>query len=238
MDELQKVSASKCDKKKNLVTLDLATIVQKAREYDKMKEMQQSQRSGYDVHVMPPAGFVFHESRVGSTLVANALTAMNPEGHRVYSESHPINDALKACQGGLSTCDEEQNAQLLQDVVFLMGRTSSSKEKHVFFKVSSVGSKNIPIMQKAFPDVPWIFVYRDPVQTMMSHLDPAKIGNVRAGQTPKAVCLRAKGRPPEDLVQLVADYGADVDEITNEQFCAAHLVSVQVMLKLFSSGIT
>ena len=32
----------------------------------------------------------------------------------------------------------------------------------MFFKVSSIGSKNIDVMQRAFPTVPWIFVYRDP----------------------------------------------------------------------------
>lgn len=111
-----KVSASGCDNKKNLVTMDLVAAVQKAWEYDKIREMRKIKQFADDVHVMPPSGFVFHESRVGSTLVANALTAMNPEGHRVYSESHPINNALKACQGVLSTCDMDANVDLFQDV--------------------------------------------------------------------------------------------------------------------------
>mmetsp|Transcript_33824 Transcript_33824/g.60837 ORF Transcript_33824/g.60837 Transcript_33824/m.60837 type:complete len:475 (+) Transcript_33824:135-1559(+) len=222
------VSASGCDNRKNIVTMDLATVVQKTREYDKIREMRKTQNAE-DVHVIPPSGFVFHESRVGSTLVANSLTAMDPEGHRVYSESHPINDALKACQGLLSKCDMDANVDLLRDVVYLMGRTSSPKEKHMFFKVSSVGSKRIDVMQKAFPSVPWIFVYRDPVQTMMSHLDPAKMEmkNVRGG-TPSAVCLRAKKHPPEDLVQLVHDYEEEIDELSNEEFCAVHLAALCV----------
>jgi len=99
----------------------------------------------------------------------------------------------------------------------------------MFFKVSSIGSKRIDVMQAAFPSVPWIFVYRDPVQTMMSHMDPAKLKQIRGG-VPQAVCLRAKRRPPNDLVELASHYGADIDELTNEEFCAAHLVGVLTIL--------
>lgn len=182
-------------------------------------------KNNNDVHIMPPAGFVFHESRVGSTLVANALTAVYPEQHRVYSESDPINQALNACQKNPSSCNMDLHVKLFQDVVYLLGRTSSQKEKNMFFKVSSIGSKRIDVMQAAFPAVPWIFVYRDPVQTMMSHLDPTKLKqNVRGG-APLAVCLRAKPRPPVDLVAFASRNGVRVDELTNEEFCAAHLVS-------------
>lgn len=206
------MTESGCDDRKNILTFDLATIVEKTRLYDKNNK---------DVHSMTPAGFVFHESRVGSTLVANALTAMDPESHRVYSESDPINSALNACQDTTtSSCDMNIHVELFRDVVYMMGRTSSPKEKHMFFKVSSIGSKRIDVMQAAFPTVPWIFVYRDPVQTMMSHMDPSKL----RGRFPQAVCLRAKRRPPHDLAALVSHYGADVHELSNEEFCAAHLV--------------
>jgi len=209
------VSASKCDK--NLVTMDLATVVQKTREYDKIRKMRHINDG---LHTIPPSGFVFHESRVGSTLVANSLTAMDPTAHRVYSESHPMNDALKE-----NSSDMDANIQLLRDVVYLMGRTSSAEENQLFFKVSSVGSKRIHFMQKAFPNVPWIFVYRDPVQTMMSHLDPAKLGNLR-GMTPQAVCLRGKRNPPKDLIRLAMDHDASLDELSYEEFCAAHLATL------------
>ena len=111
-----KVSASGCDKKKNTVTLDLRTVVRKTREYDKIREMRQGQNDVGGVHVIQPSAFIFHESRVGSTLVANSLTAMNPDGHRVYSESHPINNALNACQRDLSSCDMDANIDLFRDV--------------------------------------------------------------------------------------------------------------------------
>lgn len=223
------ISESGCDKKRNILTLDLTDVVDKAREYDKSIAKRQTPNAD-DVHVMPPSGFVFHESRVGSTLVANSLTALSPDAHRVFSESDPINEALKACQGVLSTCDVDVNAALLRDVVYLMGRTNNAAEKRMFFKVSSIGSKHIDLMQYTFPEVPWIFVYRDPVQTMMSHLDPKKIKEMekKGIRGTKAVCLRSRKNPPKDLVSLAEELSdnRNVNGLNDEEFCALHLASL------------
>lgn len=212
------VQESGCDRGENLFTMDLADVAGKLDESENEEESM-------GISVMPPAGFVFHESRVGSTLVANALTAMDPDGHRVYSESDPINRALAACGDGFTKCDMETNVELLRDVVFLMGRTPSPSEKRMFFKVSSVGSKRIDVMRQAFEYVPWLFVFRDPVQTMMSHIDPAKKKTVRGG-LPPAVCLRSRHRPADDLRRLVFlnNPGKQAEQLSDEEFCAAHLV--------------
>ena len=45
---------------------------------------------------------------------------------------------------------------------------------------------------QAFPDTPWIFVYRNPIQTMMSHLDPLK-------GVSGAPCLRSMRDTPEEV---------------------------------------
>ena len=47
--------------------------------------------------------------------------------------------------------------------------------------------------KQAFPDTPWVFVYRMPVQTMMSHLDPRK------GSGSGAPCLRSMRDPPAEV---------------------------------------
>jgi hypothetical protein len=220
------VRESGCDREGNLLTVDLADA---ARKLDERGSEAEGGGSAAAVHDMPPAGFVFHESRVGSTLVANALAAMDPDGHRVYSESDPINRALAACGDGFARCDMAANVELLRDVVFLMGRTSSPVERRMFFKVSSIGSRRIDVMRQAFEYVPWLFVFRDPVETMMSHVDPAKMGTVRGGRAPPAVCLRARHRPPDDLRRLVLLYNPRkrVEELSDEEFCAAHLVRLR-----------
>ena len=100
-----------------------------------------------------------------------------------------------------------------------MGRSSLQKETHVFYKIQSIGTKAIPTVTRAFPDVPWIFVYRDSVETMMSHLK-------QNADTKRANCLRSMGLPPRALTRLVEESGRTVDSLTRPEFCAAHLATL------------
>lgn len=193
---------------------DLRTIVQKARAHD-------GQGGGATTtHVIPPTGFVFHESRCGSTLVANSLMAMEPDANRVYSESSPPLDAARAVSGNKVPKHDGRAIQLLRDVVYMMGRTNDINEKRLFFKIQSIGVKSMQAFQRAFPTTPWIFVHRDPVQVMMSHLKDK-------GKT-KAVCTRSRSAPPKDLVDLVKTYDASakVSKLSVEDYCAAHLATL------------
>eukprot|EP00586_Coscinodiscus_wailesii_P007608 CAMPEP_0172520810 /NCGR_PEP_ID=MMETSP1066-20121228/292217_1 /TAXON_ID=671091 /ORGANISM="Coscinodiscus wailesii, Strain CCMP2513" /LENGTH=203 /DNA_ID=CAMNT_0013303623 /DNA_START=1189 /DNA_END=1800 /DNA_ORIENTATION=+ len=99
-----------------------------------------------------------------------------------------------------------------------MGLTNDVEESRLFFKVQSIGTKSIAVMRAAFPRVPWVFVYRDPVQVMMSHL--------KTKEQRSAVCLRYRSRPQEDLKMLVKEAGRDVASLSTEEHCAAHLASL------------
>ena len=68
--------------------------------------------------------------------------------------------------------------------------------------------------------MPWAFVYRQPVQTMMSHLDPRK------GKVTRAVCLRSKRNPSKIILDELAEHvgpNAPKQKIPVEAHCAAHL---------------
>ena len=80
--------------------------------------------------VVQPNGFVFHESRVGSTLVANFMQS-DPYA-MVFSESNPMASAILHCE----SCTHEYNVQLFRDVTTLMGR--SPFHTHLFFKFQSI----------------------------------------------------------------------------------------------------
>eukprot|EP00957_Ditylum_brightwellii_P178492 13596871-Ditylum_brightwellii.AAC.1 len=138
------------------IKVSLKQITDAAREYD----MDNSAVA----HTLEPSGFVFHESRCGSTLVANSLAAMNPSAHRVYSESSPPLKALTACGENSSRCPMSTASQLFSDTVYMMSRSNDDAESKVFFKIQSAGSKSISVFSEAFPDTPWIFVYREPNQ--------------------------------------------------------------------------
>jgi len=190
-------------KYENMIRYDLKKIVERAKAIDD---------SG--VHVIEPTAFVFHESRCGSTLVANALTAMNPEEHRVYSESQPPLQAMHACGMNGERCPLERAAELLQDVIYLMGRSNDPKEKKMFFKIQSSGIKNINTLTKAFPDTPWIFLYRNPVQVLMSQF---------ARGTRYAVCVHNFKDVPRSTIDWVASTGRDIRSLSPVQKCAVHL---------------
>ena len=54
-------------------------------------------------------------------------------------------------------------------------------------------SSTLSLLTQAFPDTPWAFIYRQPIQTMMSHLDPLK------GSGGGAPCLRSMRDPPVEV---------------------------------------
>ena len=151
--------------------------------------------------VVPPTGFVFHESRVGSTLIANFL-ASDPWA-LVFSESTPVANAILHC----TTCSKQRQIELFRNVVTLMGR--SPYHKRLFIKSQSITTTRMHIPLEAFPDTPWAFVFRTPVQTMMSHLDPAK----GSGAAP---CLRSKRSPPPEVSKALEKVGGATFRTSNE----------------------
>jgi len=101
-----------------------------------MKEIRESDNST-TARVVKPTGFVFHESRVGSTLVANLLGS--DPWSMIFSESAPAANALLHCSG----CSKQQNIAIFRDVVTLMGR--SPFHKRLFFKFQSITTTRMEI---------------------------------------------------------------------------------------------
>lgn len=227
---------SGCDNESNTVRASLSHIVAEAKRRDQTQQYKHSH-----THSIPVSGFVFHESRCGSTLIANILSAFNPQQNRVYSESSPLIKAMKACgQRSIEEYDDGQNndlfhhnnmicnnTNLVHDVVYMMGRTNDPKEKRLFFKLQSIGALYmLDFLTTSFQNTPWIFVYRDPVQVMMSHIPDPNMDN--------AVCLRRRGKTPVDknflkFVQKNIAYsgeknnGKSVKKLSKYEYCAAHL---------------
>ena len=208
-------SSPQCAKKFRINNVNLFDLVRLAREQD--------QADPERTRALTLSGVVFHESRCGSTLTANILAAVNPTGHRVYSESPPPIAVLggSICGDDYSTCSRRVAASILKDVMYLMSRTNRpSEEERVFFKIQSIGSRHLKTFTTAFPHTPYLMVYRDPVQVMMSHL---KGGNLRS-----ANCVRARRSPPLSVIKTVKRYTprTTVQEIRPEDYCAAHLASI------------
>ena len=144
---------------------------------------------------LQPNGFIFHESRVGSTLVSNLLGS---DRHTmVFSESSPPSMALMRCRG----CSREANIKLFRDVIRLMGRTytGSNSQTRLFFKFQSVTTTRMDLALEAFPTVPWAFIFRNPLETAMSQLDSKKIQPIRTA----GIVTTSRGMTPAPLAQLL-----------------------------------
>ncbi len=114
---------------------------------------------------LPPTGFVFHMSRCGSTLVAQMLAAL-PQ-NIVISEAGPVDTILRANYYDPSITPAQQ-ITWLRALLSAYARPRHG-ECHFYVKLDSWHTLELPLIQAAFPDVPWIFLYRDPVQVLVSH---------------------------------------------------------------------
>lgn len=113
-----------------------------------------------------PAGFIFHMSRCGSTLVARMLGAL-PQSI-VLSEPALVEAILYSHIRRPGVGDADRIAWLRRTVGAL-GRSGSGAERHLFIKFDSWSVAELPLVQAAFPGVPCLFLYRDPVEVMVSH---------------------------------------------------------------------
>ena len=126
-----------------------------------------------------PSGFIFHLSRCGSTLVSRMLAALSR--NIVISEPPPLDQLLQLASG-------EASLGWLRGLLNIWSRPRNQGERRFYLKFDSWQVRELPLILQAFPDVPWIFLYRDPVEVMVSHrramgsqmvplaIDPRRLG--------------------------------------------------------------
>ena len=115
-----------------------------------------------------PTGFIFHSSRCGSTLVANACRAIN--NSIVLSEANAIDKLVARFitdAGGVKT---SLYSVFLRGVVNALAQRRNGNEQHLFIKFACCSFAQIERIRRIWPAVPWLFLYRDPVETIVSNL--------------------------------------------------------------------
>jgi hypothetical protein len=129
----------------------------------------------------------------------------------VFSESQPPASVL--LHGDWSHDDQ---VTCFRDTLLAMGR--SPVHKRVFFKFQSITTQKMKIALEAFPDTPWVFIYRNPVQTMMSHLAPT------SGNGKNARCItQSKNTNNKKVLSALEKAGTSSFRAPREALCAAHL---------------
>jgi hypothetical protein len=162
-----------------------------------------------------PSGFIFHMSRCGSTLVSQMLAAC--ADNVVISEAAPIDEVVRARQTRPDLSEDEQ-ARWLAAMVGALGQPRAG-EQRLFVKLDCWHTLALPLFRRAFPDVPWVFLYRDPVEVMVSQrqtpgmqmlpgtFGPELPGLAPSHDRPDDYCARVLARICEPIVQQHAQGG-------------------------------
>lgn len=116
---------------------------------------------------LAPTAFVYHASRCGSTLVARML--MTLASHVVVSEPPPIDSVLRA-NFWIPGLAPEVQGRWLGALLSALGQPRAGGETRFAIKLDAWHAFDWRLLAHAFPGVPSIFLYRDPVEIATSQL--------------------------------------------------------------------
>ena len=113
-----------------------------------------------------PDALIFHMSRCGSTLLSQMIAAM--PGSIMVSEPPPFDTLLQLCLQ--PQVPQEQRVAFLRGMAAALGRDRFGDRQRFVIKLDSWHSLALPLLRAAFPDTPWVFLFRDPVEVMASQM--------------------------------------------------------------------
>jgi hypothetical protein len=122
-----------------------------------------------------PTALIFHVSRCGSTLVSRMLAAL--PHHLVASEPPIIDDILRTVRRDPAVTDERRIAWL-HGAVHALGRSGGGADRF-FVKLDCWHLFELPLLRRAFPGVPFVFLYRHPLPVIVSLLRQPSLALVR-----------------------------------------------------------
>jgi hypothetical protein len=113
---------------------------------------------------LKPNGFIFHMSACGSTLLTNMLRAL--DRNIALGEPNVLHNVL-----ALSRSEPAYDVvKLFKGCVSALGQRRLGIEENYVIKFGSPITVFQPIITRAFPDVPCVFLYRDPVEVLVSNM--------------------------------------------------------------------
>ena len=120
---------------------------------------------------LAPSGFIFHMSRCGSTLIAQMLAAV--AANRVLSEPPALDHVLRA-----------EDPVSLRVMVSALARPLPG-ETRLFIKLDCWHIHRYKLIRRAFPAVPAVFLYRDPLEVLVSQMRAPGIWTVGGEGIPR-----------------------------------------------------
>ena len=154
---------------------------------------------------VPPGAFLFHCARAGSTLLANAFRAL--PGTIVLAEPQPFNQLM-----GAPHRHQEDGPwpAWLKDLLACLGQPRQAGDRLSVVKFNSLTTLEGGRLTKVFPEVPALFLYRHPLEVMVSALESPPIW-LKLRDDPEGAARRL-GLPQET-----------VQDVSPEDFCGLAL---------------
>ncbi|MGH8332147.1 MAG: sulfotransferase family protein [Pseudomonas fluorescens] len=111
---------------------------------------------------LAPSAFIFHASRCGSTLISQMLARL--DSHIVISEPPPLDALLRS---GLPAVERRA---AVEGLLSAYGQRRLGVEQRLVIKLDAWNIAELPLLRESYPQTPWLFLYRDPLEIAVSHL--------------------------------------------------------------------
>jgi hypothetical protein len=152
-----------------------------------------------EADMLPLSGLLFHLSRCGSTLIAQTLKAW--PGTRVLSEPELLDTALMT-----ALCGMDPDWLVFRGVLAAL-RQPTASDRRVVIKLDAWHALALAHLQARLPAVPWLFVYRDPLEVLVSHArEPGR--HTAPGMLPEAWLGAAPPAPLSPIEHAARVLGA------------------------------
>lgn len=123
---------------------------------------------------LSPTTLVFHASRCGSTLVAQLLASQ--ARNIVLSEPPPLDNLLRAARQDPAAAAWQADA--LRALCSAYGQRRRGDERQLLIKLDAWNIFDAPLLTALYPDAPRVFLYRDPLEIVVSQLRQAGMHRV------------------------------------------------------------
>jgi len=156
-----------------------------------------------------PSGFVFHTSRCGSTVVANACRAL--DSTRVIAESPVIDKLLSRLftDAAPGSTKEVVYLSLIRAAAQLLARDLAEGSRY-FVKFACTSILQVKALRRTWPNIPFLILVRNPIEITVSNLrNRPQWMNVDSNPAAAAAIVGAEIKQ----LEIIAD----------EEFCARAL---------------
>jgi len=145
-----------------------------------------------------PDAIIFHVSRCGSTLLAQMLAAL--PHHTVLAEPPLADEILRLPRQRPETTDAER-IDWLRGTIAALARPHAATSRRLFVKLDCWHIFELPLVRRAFPRTPLLFLHRHPVEVLASLMRLPSLTLVRDTVLPEQLALTRAERdalPPHE----------------------------------------